>query len=110
MIPQNSSHSRKTLGIVVLSSLGALILITLMPSRSALGGSPSCARTKFDTELVKKACEGGQSKAKKAMKAWVKDAKKRKAGLECSSCHEKMAPKYPLKPDGLKLFQELGGK
>ncbi len=72
-------------------------------------GAP-CKRTQFETTLVAEACRaGGQSAAKDAMKKWVKQAKAKKAGLECKSCHSKLAPSYDLAPDGLLLFTELGG-
>lgn len=91
--------------------LGAALVLICLPAGDAMAGGKPCARTSFQTELVKQACaKGGQKSAKKAMKDWVKDAKKKKAGLECATCHSDMAPGYELKPEGLKLFQELGGK
>jgi hypothetical protein len=61
--------------------------------------------------MVGDACKkGGQAEAKKAMKAFLKKAKKQEAKLDCKSCHTKLAPKYELKPDGLDHFKRLGGK
>ena len=74
-------------------------------------GSQPCKRTKFETKLVADACAaGGMTRAKDAMKKWVKDAKSKQAGLDCGTCHAKMAPTYDLKPDGLATYQQLGGK
>lgn len=89
--------------------------IDAAPARPALdagvaSGTP-CRRTSFDTTLVADACAaGGQAEAKKAMKAFVKNAKKQEPTLECKSCHTKLAPDYPLKDDGLESYQRLGGK
>jgi hypothetical protein len=72
-----------------------------------------CKRTSFKTELVRDACTkdgGGQKAAKDAMKAFLKAHKKDQAGLDCTSCHSKLAPDYPLKDDALKTFEKLGGK
>jgi hypothetical protein len=71
----------------------------------------ACRRTKFDTRLVADACaEGGQAAAKAAMKKWLRGAKKQEPKLECKSCHDKLAPEYPLEDDGLEHFQRLGGE
>lgn len=107
---------REGLGVVstgLLSvGLGAILALAQLPGvPSAQAGGKPCARAEFQTTFVKEACaKGGQKGAKKAMKDWVKKAKKKKAGLECATCHSDMAPDYKLKPEGLKLFQELGGK
>jgi cytochrome c len=75
-----------------------------------------CARTEFKTTLVKDACkEGGQKAAKKAMQNWVKENKakyKEKAGkaMNCKTCHTKFGGDFPLNADGLKIYQEYGGK
>ena len=61
----------------------------------------------FKTEMVKEACaKGGQKEAKEVMKAWNKEKKIK----TCNQCHEKLAPKYELKDDGLEQFKKLGGK
>ncbi len=84
-------------------------LIALAATSSEAGDA--CKRNNFDTELVKGACTtGGLGAAKDAMKKFVKEAKSKHSGLECSTCHSKMAPTYDLKPDGLALFRKLGGK
>lgn len=70
-----------------------------------------CKHTDPKTKLVKDACAaGGQAAAKEAMKKWTKAAKAQKPSLDCKTCHAKLAPGYELKADGLKLFNELGGK
>ena len=81
------------------------------PDAAAEPVAGACRRTKFDTRLVADACaDGGQAAAKAAMKKWVRGAKKQEAKLECKSCHQKLAPEYPLKDDGLEHFQRLGGE
>ncbi len=76
-----------------------------------------CHRTEFKTQLVHDACVGvdgksggGQKAAKDAMKQFLKENKSKKPGLDCKTCHEKLAPEYPLKDDALKTFESLGGK
>ncbi len=83
-------------------------VIAWSPSSSA--GNP-CKRDKFETKLVAAACtKGGTNEAKEVMKKWVKDVKSKQKGLECATCHSKMAPSYDLKPDALTTFQKLGGQ
>jgi hypothetical protein len=99
----------KKLGFLamVLGIVG-IVGITTMTAQAKDG---DCHRTEFKTELVRDACtKGGQKAAKDAMKAFLKEHKKDKADLDCKSCHEKLAPDYPLKADGLKTFESLGGK
>ena len=94
---------------IALTFAGLIAGVTLS-SNDAVAGA-ACKRTTFDTKLVGDACKkGGQAEAKKAMKKFLKKAKKTEAGLECKSCHSKLAPKYELKPDGLEHFKNLGGK
>ena len=78
-----------------------------------------CHRTEFKTQLIHDACLGADGKggsqkaAKDAMKQFLKDNKSKMAGLDCTTCHAKLAPEYPLKGDGsesLKTFEKLGGK
>ena len=93
-----------------LVSIIALNIALLVAATTSRAGD-ACKRDKFDTELVKAACmQGGVATAKAAMKKFVKDNKSKHAGLECSTCHSKMAPSYDLKPDGLSLYRKLGGK
>jgi hypothetical protein len=68
-----------------------------------------CVRTEFKTDLVKKACaDGGQKKAKRAMKTFTKAAKKASGEkVTCKSCHTKLGPGYPLKDDGLTRYEAL---
>jgi hypothetical protein len=75
------------------------------------GGGKPCKRTEFETEMVAKACAaGGQEAAKTAMKKFVRESKSKDPKLECKSCHDKLAPDYPNKPDALEKFKELGGR
>lgn len=84
---------------------GALTFATF--TASADDAPAPCIHTEFKTEMVKQACaKGGQPAAKTAMKAFMKDKKIK----SCNQCHEKLAPKYELKKDGLDQFQKAGGK
>lgn len=94
---------------LVLGFAGILTGAALAPSDAVAG--KACARTSFETTLVADACKkGGQAEAKKAMKAWLKKAKKQEAKLDCKSCHSKLSPSYDLKPDAVEHFKKLGGK
>jgi hypothetical protein len=98
---------RKTL---FLSALSVLLIGGAFVHGTA-DSADACKRTKFDTKLVADACtNGGVAKAKDVMKKWVKEVKSKQAGLECATCHSKMAPTYDLKPDGLATFKKLGGQ
>lgn len=99
----------KTLAVLSLAAGLALSLsFAFSPtSADAWSGKP-CARTKFESALVEKACaEGGQSAAKKAMKAFVKKAKKTDPELACDSCHTKIGGDYPINKDGAAKLKEL---
>jgi hypothetical protein len=67
-----------------------------------------CDRKVFQTKLCKDACEkGGQKEAKKAMRAFVKQAKKITGDkIACGTCHAKLSNGYPLKKEGLLLFRK----
>jgi len=94
---------------LVLGFLGIVTAASLTSEDAAAGAA--CKRATFETEMVNKACtKGGQAEAKKAMKKFVKKAKKKEAALECKSCHTKLAPNYPLKDGALQHFRDLGGK
>jgi hypothetical protein len=98
----------KTILATILFTSLSLSLVIVSQSTA---GSAACVKATLETKLVGDACKaGGQAAAKDAMKNWVKATKAKRAGLECSSCHGKMAPSYELKADGLKLFRELGGE
>lgn len=95
------------------ASLLAVFIATLtlvaVTSHDASAGKP-CSRAKFETKLVADACKkGGQDEAKKVMKAWLKEAKKKQAATACQTCHSKVGGAYPLKPTGLKAYKDLGG-
>jgi len=94
---------------LVLGFAGVIAGVTLSPTEAVAG--KACVRTTYETKLLEDACKkGGQAEAKKAMKAFLKTAKKKEAKLDCKSCHTKLAPKYELKDDGLQKFKDLGGK
>ncbi|MGB0864229.1 MAG: hypothetical protein ACPG19_10075 [Saprospiraceae bacterium] len=67
-----------------------------------------CNRKVFKTKLCKEACEkGGQKEAKKAMRNFVKKAKKITGDkIACGTCHAKLSGGYPLKKEGLSLFRK----
>lgn len=89
--------------------IGALAVASMSTS-DASSGKP-CSRKTFDTELVKNACaKGGQDEAKAAMKAFLKDAKKKNDSLACVSFHTKVGDPFPLRQDALKTFKDSGGK
>ena len=93
---------------LVLGFAATIAGVSFAPS-DALAGK-ACARTTFDTKLVGDACKkGGQAEAKKAMKKFLKDAKKKEATIDCKSCHSKLAPSYELKKDALDHYKKLGG-
>lgn len=94
-------------------TLGIGAVIGFSSFASADDKPAPCKRTTFKTELVKNACtgaNGSQKAAKDAMKQFLKDNKSKKPGLDCKTCHEKLAPDYPLKTDALDTFKSLGGK
>jgi hypothetical protein len=77
---------------------------------AAVAAAAPCHHAKLDTKLIAAACaRGGQAAAKAEMKSFVRGAKAKEPALECGSCHSKLAPDYPLKPDGLSFFKKLGG-
>ena len=84
--------------------IGALTFANVSTPQAA---DKPCVTKDFKTELVKAACtKGGQDEAKKVMKEWNKE----KRIKSCNQCHEKLAPKYELKADGIAQFKKLGGK
>lgn len=95
---------------VLLSLLASVLVAVAIPREPAYGADP-CKRTTFETRLVADACAaGGLPRAKDAMKKWVKEVKSKQSGLDCATCHSKLAPSYDLKPDGLATFKKLGGQ
>lgn len=93
------------LGLLSLAAATAAALLVANPSTPS--ADTPCVTKDFKTELVKQACEkGGQKAAKDVMKTWNKDKKIK----SCNQCHEKLAPKYELKKDGLEQYKKLGGK
>ena len=95
--------------IGILASIATIVAslgIASLSSSDAQAVTP-CVTTDFKTQMVKNACaKGGQPEAKNAMKKFMKEAKLK----SCNACHSKLAPKYPLKKDGLDQFKKLGGK
>lgn len=99
------------IGLVAFAlGLVGIVASAQISPQEALAGK-ACTRAEFKTKLVGDACKkGGQAEAKKVMKAFLKDAKKQEAKLDCKSCHTKLAPSYELTADGLEKYQKLGGK
>ena len=91
----------------IFASLTAIVCALGLASMQSAEGADACTHTEFKTEMVKNACaKGGQAAAKEAMKEWNKEKKIK----SCNDCHSSLAPKYELKPGGLKKYQDLGGK
>ena len=99
----------------IFASLATIIAALSFATITATAGDGSgsdakaapCQRKDFKTEMVKAACEkGGQPAAKDAMKAFNKEKKI----SSCNKCHDKLAPTYSLKADGVEQFTKLGGK
>jgi hypothetical protein len=88
-----------------LLALAAVFTITTF-APSEVDAGEKCRRTEFKTVDVKAACDKDQKAAKDQMKKFMK-AKKFK---NCQECHSSLAPEYKLKPDGLKKYQDAGGK
>ena len=91
-----------------LTALCASIGLAMFTASPAQADDPTpCTRKEFKTDMVKNACaKGGQPAAKDVMKAFNKEKKI----SSCNKCHAKLAPTYELKADGLKQFNDLGGK
>jgi hypothetical protein len=97
------------LASLVAAALSTLTIVTFAPSN--VDAASACKTRKFETTLVAEACQkAGQAEAKKVMKDWMRVAKKQRKDLACATCHSKVGGAYPLKPVGLKLYKELGGK
>ena len=89
------------------ASITAVITALTFATMSTTDAADACVHKEFKTEMVKSACtKGGQAAAKDAMKAFNKEKKIK----SCNDCHKSLAPSYELKPDGLKKYQDLGGK
>jgi hypothetical protein len=100
---------KAALASLVTAALATIVVVSYAPS--TVDAAASCKTKKFETALVADACaKGGQAEAKKVMKAWMKQAKQKQKDLAGATCHSKVGGAYPLKPDGLKLFKEHGGK
>ncbi len=96
--------------LAILTSVAAFVALSLSTFTASAGdpaaGAP-CHHKELKTELIKEACaKGGQAAAKQAMKAFNKEHNIK----SCNKCHDKLAPTYDLKPDGLEQFTKLGGK
>ena len=92
-----------------IASAIATILVALLFAgnrNDEAAAATACSRTTFKTQMVKNACTEGQEKAKAVMKAWNKE----KNIKSCNQCHDKLAPSYTLKGDGLEQYTKLGGK
>jgi hypothetical protein len=93
-------------GVLTAVAVCSFLMFGATPSQA---GDP-CTGGK-QTQLVGDACKaGGRDAAKKAMKGFLKEIQKKKEDFTCLGCHVELDPSYNLKPDGLKLFKEFGGK
>ena len=91
----------------IFASIITIVATIALASRTPADAASPCHRTAFKTALVKEACaKGGQAEAKAVMKKFMKEKKIK----SCNKCHSKLAPTYDLKSDGLKQYQQLGGK
>jgi hypothetical protein len=96
--------------VTLIAAFVSTLAIVGITSRDATAGKP-CAHAKLESKMLQDACKkNGQDEAKKVMKAFLKEAKKKKPDVTCNSCHSKVGGDYPLKKDAWKLFGELGGK
>ena len=100
----NSRFTRFAIASALGTIVGALLFAGVRNDEAA--AATACSRTTFKTQMVKQACTEGQDKAKAVMKAWNKE----KNLKSCNQCHDKLAPSYPLKADGLEQYIKLGGK
>lgn len=89
------------------ATVAAMVGALMFANMSTPEADTPCVAKDFKTEMVKQACtKGGQKEAKDVMKKWNKEKKIK----SCNQCHEKLAPNYELKADGLEQFKKLGGK
>lgn len=100
----------KKIALIILAGASAAILsLSALPQEADAG--KACARTDYKSKMLQEACKKDQAAAKKAMRDFVKEAKKvAKEKVTCSTCHEKTSGDYPLKKDGFKKFKAWGGK
>lgn len=84
----------------------SLVIAARAPEAHADDAATKCRRVEFKTVEVKAACEKGLKAAKDQMKTFMKKAKIK----NCQVCHSSLAPEYKLKADGLKKYQDAGGK
>ncbi len=99
----------KKLALIILA--GASVAVLSLSAPQSVEAGKACARTEFKTKLIQNACKKDQKAAKKAMKKFVKEAKKASGEkVTCKTCHTKTSGKYPLKKEGLDLFKKWGGK
>jgi alkylation response protein AidB-like acyl-CoA dehydrogenase len=88
------------------ASIAAIVGALSFASTRTADAGDACSHTDFKTAMVKAACQkGGQAAAKEAMQAFNKE----KHIASCNKCHSSLKPKYDLKDDGLKQFQDLKG-
>lgn len=96
--------------LAIFTSIAACIalgLTTVTASADDPAAATPCHHKELKTQLVRDACaKGGQAAAKQAMKAFNKEHNIK----SCNKCHDKLAPSYDLKADGLEQFTKLGGK
>jgi membrane protein insertase Oxa1/YidC/SpoIIIJ len=95
----------KTGFLISIFSIIAVVAFATFASTEVDAGE-KCRRTEFKTVEVKAACAKDQKAAKDQMKKFMKEKKFK----NCQVCHSSLAPEYKLKEDGLKKYQEAGGK
>jgi hypothetical protein len=88
------------------SIFGLLAALAVTTFTADVDAGEKCRRTEFKTIAVKQACATDQKAAKDQMKKFMKQAKLK----NCMDCHSKLAPEYPLKPNGLQKYFDAGGK
>lgn len=96
----------KKFALIILAGASIAVLSLGAPEQADAG--KDCARKEFKTKLVQDACKkGGQAEAKKAMREFMKKAKKASGDkITCTSCHTKSSGDYPLKKDGMALYEK----
>ena len=105
---------KNTLATAIALFGGLMLVLPVTASAEEEPAAPPPCQGKQSIGLIKSACKkGGQPKAKKTMKAWVKrQKKKRKAAgvkfkLTCKTCHTKVSGAYPIKADAKAQFNEI---
>jgi hypothetical protein len=85
--------------------------VTLIAIEAKTTAAP-CARERFQTALIKKACEtGGQLGALDTMSGFVAKANELTGdGISCNTCHTRVGGDFPLEPDALAKFHAYSAR